>query len=80
MNLASIIVVAILLVCFFFFTSLPFGVEREEAETGDFSDIRTPRLWQKLLFAVIMSAVVTCGFYFGHEAGYFDTLLDYKNS
>ena len=75
MNLASIIVVAVLLSCFFFFIALPFGVERDEAKEGDFSDIQKPRLWRKLGFAILMSAVTTSGFYLVERAGYLDGIL-----
>ena len=77
MNLASIIVVAILLSCFFFFISLPFGVEREKqySEQGDFSGIRQPRLWSKVAFALLMSATMTTALYFVDSAGYLDQII-----
>lgn len=77
MNLASIIVVAILLSCFFFFISLPFGVEREKQypEQGDFSGIRKVRLWPKIGFALLMSAMMTTALYFVDGAGYFDQII-----
>ena len=75
MNLASTIVVAVLLWCFFFFISLPFGVEREEQKRGNFSDIRMPRLWPKMGFAFLMSALMTVAFYLADHAGYFDGIL-----
>ncbi len=75
MNLASIIVVAVLMSCFFFFIALPFGVEREEHDQGDFSGIRKPRLWPKVGFALLMSAITTLAFYLADAAGYFDGIL-----
>ena len=75
MDIASTLVVGFLFSCFYFFISLPFGVQRDTEQGQDFSDIRQAYLGRKLVIAIILGTISAGVYYLLEGMGMLDIFV-----